>query len=47
MGRQILTALPSRPLASPMTYLHQGKQYVVVAAGSGTTAELIAFALGQ
>ncbi len=38
---------PSRPLASPMTYSHQGKQYIVVAAGSGTTAELIAFALGQ
>jgi quinoprotein glucose dehydrogenase len=37
----------ARPLASPMTYLHQGKQYVVVAAGSGTTAELIAFSLGS
>jgi quinoprotein glucose dehydrogenase len=38
---------PARPRASPMTYLHQGKQYIVVAAGSGTSAELIAFALGQ
>jgi quinoprotein glucose dehydrogenase len=38
---------PARPLASPMTYSHQGKQYIVVAAGSGTTAELIAFALAQ
>ncbi len=38
---------PARPLASPMTYSYQGKQYIVVAAGSGTTAELIAFALGQ
>ena len=38
---------PARPLASPMTYLHQGKQYIVVAAGSGHDAELIAFALGQ
>ena len=28
---------PSRPLASPMTYSYQGKQYIVVAAGSGTT----------
>ena len=37
---------PARPLASPMTYMHQGKQYIVVAAGSGPTAELIAFALG-
>ena len=26
---------PARPLASPMTYMHQGKQYLVVAAGSG------------
>jgi hypothetical protein len=30
-----------------MTYSYQGKQYIVVAAGSGTTAELIAFALGS
>lgn len=38
---------PSRPLASPMTYLFQGKQYLVVAAGSGPSAELIAFSLGS
>jgi quinoprotein glucose dehydrogenase len=38
---------PARPLASPMTYLHQGKQYIVVAGGSGPSAELIAFALGS
>ncbi len=38
---------PSRPLASPMTYSYQGKQYIVVAAGSGTSAELIAFSLGS
>ncbi len=38
---------PARPMASPMTYFYQGKQYLVVAAGSGTSAELIAFALGQ
>jgi len=38
---------PLRPLASPMTYSIQGKQYIVVAAGGGTSAELIAFALGQ
>jgi quinoprotein glucose dehydrogenase len=36
---------PSRPLASPMTYMHQGKQYLVVAAGAGPSAELIAFSL--
>ena len=38
---------PARPLASPMTYSYQGKQYIVVAAGGGLTAELIAFALGS
>ena len=38
---------PSRPMASPMTYLFQGKQYLVVAAGSGPAAELIAFSLSQ
>lgn len=38
---------PSRPLASPMTYSIQGKQYIVVAAGGGTSAELIAFSLGS
>jgi quinoprotein glucose dehydrogenase len=36
--------LPVGPSASPMTYMHGGKQYVVVAAGV-TQAELIAFAL--
>lgn len=34
---------PSRPLASPMTYMYQGVQYLVVATGSGASAELIAF----
>jgi quinoprotein glucose dehydrogenase len=38
---------PARPLASPMTYMHQGKQYIVVAGGGGLNAELIAFALGS
>ncbi|MFM8533202.1 MAG: hypothetical protein ACKOEC_06370 [Acidimicrobiia bacterium] len=38
---------PGRPLASPMTYMFQGKQYIVVAAGSGTSAELVAYALAQ
>jgi len=36
---------PSRPLASPMTYMYQGVQYLVVATGSGASAELIAFNL--
>ena len=38
---------PARPLASPMTYMFQGRQYIVVAGGGGTNAELIAFALGS
>ncbi len=38
---------PSRPLASPMTYSYQGVQYLVVATGSGASAELIAFTLGS
>ena len=38
---------PARPLASPMSFMYQGKQYIVVAAGSGPAAELIAFALGS
>jgi quinoprotein glucose dehydrogenase len=36
---------PSRPLAVPMTYMFQGKQYLVVAAGAGPNAELLAYAL--
>jgi quinoprotein glucose dehydrogenase len=31
--------------AAPMTYLHDGKQYIVVATGSGPTSELIALGL--
>jgi len=38
---------PLRPMASPMTYSINGKQYVVVAAGNGANAELIAFAIGS
>jgi hypothetical protein len=32
-------------MASPMTYLYQGRQYVVVAAGAGPTTGLVAYAL--
>jgi quinoprotein glucose dehydrogenase len=38
---------PLRPLAAPMTFLLQGKQYLVVAAGAGLNAELIAFTIGS
>jgi quinoprotein glucose dehydrogenase len=38
------TDLPGPPSA-PMTYLHQGKQYIVMATGAGAQAELVAYAL--
>jgi quinoprotein glucose dehydrogenase len=39
------TELPVRIAASPMTYLHQGRQFLVMAIGSGAAAEIIAYAL--
>lgn len=42
-------ALPAIPYGNPITYLHEGKQYIVVAVGSGNSEdvkpELIALAL--
>jgi glucose dehydrogenase len=37
--------LPLGPAAAPMTYMAGGKQYVVLAVGSGLDTELIAYAL--
>ena len=38
--------MPAKQTGSPMTYMHNGKQYIVVAVGGGTTgAELVAYAL--
>jgi quinoprotein glucose dehydrogenase len=38
--------LPGPQTGSPMTYIHEGKQYIVVAvAGQGAAAELIGLAL--
>jgi len=40
--------LPSVPNGNPMTYLHEGRQYIVVAVGGGggsAAPELIALAL--
>jgi quinoprotein glucose dehydrogenase len=31
--------------AAPMTYMHRGKQYIVIATGSGPTSELVALGL--
>jgi quinoprotein glucose dehydrogenase len=48
-GRQIWAAAPpiAGPMAAPMTYQHQGRQYVVVAAGAGLTTGLVAYALPE
>ena len=37
--------LDGRSAAAPMTYLHEGKQYIVVATGAANTAELVAYSL--
>ncbi|MBM3778011.1 MAG: pyrroloquinoline quinone-dependent dehydrogenase [Acidimicrobiia bacterium] len=37
--------LENASVAGPMTYLHNGKQYIVVAAGGGAEAEVVAFSL--
>jgi quinoprotein glucose dehydrogenase len=37
--------LPLRPAAAPMTYRHEGRQFIVLAIGGGTEAALVAFAL--
>jgi quinoprotein glucose dehydrogenase len=51
-GKQLASVqIPSKTTAVPMTYMHQGKQYIVFATGSGgtvnppTTTSLIALAL--
>ena len=37
--------LPAVPGGNPATYLHDGKQYLVVAVGTGDEAELLALTL--
>jgi quinoprotein glucose dehydrogenase len=39
------TELPGGTSAAPMTYMVNGKQYLVMAIGGNIRAELIAFAL--
>jgi quinoprotein glucose dehydrogenase len=39
------TDLPRGPVSSPMTYLHQGRQYLVMAVGAGPEAEIVAYSL--
>ena len=45
-GRQVgAVEIPSRTTAVPMTFMHQGKQYVVFATGAGVSTSLVALRL--
>jgi len=45
-GKQLSTvSIPTRNTAVPMTFLHQGKQYIVFATGQGDRTSLIALTL--
>ena len=47
-GKQVgALAIPSRTTAVPMTFLHQGKQYIVFATGAGANTSLVALALPE
>ncbi len=48
-GAHLWEAVPPipGPMATPMTYLFKGKQYVVMAVGNGLNAGLVAYALGS
>ncbi len=48
-GEHLWEAVPPipGPMATPMTYLFKGKQYVVMAVGNGLNAGLVAYALGS
>jgi glucose dehydrogenase len=45
-GKQVgAVKIPSRTTAVPMTFLHQGRQYIVFATGAGANTSLVALAL--
>lgn len=45
-GKQVgAVTIPSRTTAVPMTFLHQGRQYIVFATGAGANTSLVALAL--
>ena len=45
-GKQVgAVKIPSKTTAVPMTFMHQGKQYLVFATGTGDDTSLIALAL--
>ena len=45
-GKQVgAVKIPSRTTAVPMTFMHNGKQYIVFATGQGSSTSLVALAL--
>ncbi len=45
-GKQVgAVTIPSKTTAMPMTFMYQGKQYIVFATGAGTTTSLVAMTL--
>jgi glucose dehydrogenase len=45
-GKQVgAVQVPSRTTAVPMTFMHQGKQYIVFATGQGAHTSLVALTL--
>jgi quinoprotein glucose dehydrogenase len=45
-GKQVgAVNIPARTSAVPMTFLHQGRQYIVFATGSGANTNLVALSL--
>ena len=47
-GKQVgAVAIPSRTSAVPMTFLHEGEQYIVFAIGAGVNTALVALTLSK
>ena len=48
-GAHLWEAVPpiTGPMATPMTYMYKGKQYVVMAVGNGLNAGLVAYAIAE
>jgi quinoprotein glucose dehydrogenase len=45
-GKQVAQApIPSKTSAVPMTFMHQGRQYIVFATGAGANTSLVALTL--
>jgi quinoprotein glucose dehydrogenase len=45
-GKQVgAVKIPSRTTAVPMTFMHEGRQYIVFAIGQGSNTSLVALAL--